>query len=189
MNRLGPHPVIRSERLWLTPFLATDAPAVFEYARNPRVAEHTTWSPHQSIASAIGFIEMVHGYNSDHCWAIRMSQEGPARGAIEFGFGDPSTGSVHYVLAEELWNRGLMTEAVNAVMHWAFAEFSALEKVATTATPTNVASHRVLEKCGFAFSGTVVEQWKKFEGPVELASFVLTREQWKRHTILGGRGS
>ncbi len=181
MIRLGPQPDLRTERLWLTPFLDSDGPAVFEYARNPRVADHTMWHPHQSIASATGFIEMVRNYVSDYCWAIRLSPEGPARGAIEFGLSDHSMGSIHYVLAEELWNRGLMTEAVSEVVRWGFETFNLLERIATTATSANIGSRRVLEKCGFAFTGTVVERWAKFDAPVELASYVARREQWLLH--------
>jgi RimJ/RimL family protein N-acetyltransferase len=179
MINLGPQPDLRSERLWLTPFAAEDAPAVFDYARNPRVAEHTTWRPHQSVTDAVGFIELVHRYPSTHCWALRLIKGGPARGAIEFGVEDSSTGSVHYVLAEELWNQGFMTEAVRVVLGWAFATLSPLERVTTTATPGNVGSRRVLEKCGFEFSGIVVQDFRKFGGPIEMASYALTRGRWE----------
>jgi RimJ/RimL family protein N-acetyltransferase len=180
MPDLGPQPDLRTERLWLTPFAAKDAAAVFDYARNPRVAEHTTWRPQQSVADAVGFIEMVRRYASTHCWAIRLSEGGPARGAIEFGLDDSSSGSVHYVLAEELWNQGFMTEATRGVLEWAFDTLGSLERVATTATPANVGSRRVLEKCGFEFSGLVIQDFKKFGGPIELAAYVLTRGQWRK---------
>ncbi len=176
--RLGPQPNLHSGRLWLTPFVAGDAQAVFDYARNPEVARHTTWSPHRSLADAEDFIDMVQGYESELCWAIRTTPDGPARGAVEFGLSDPANGSVHYVLAEELWNQGLMTEAVTMVLRWAFHTFGSLERVATAATAANIGSHRVLEKCGFDFTGTVLERWPKFPDPVELAAYSLSREQW-----------
>lgn len=178
MIDLGLQPDLRSPRLWLTPFTAADAAAVYAYGRNPRVARHTTWSPHESIADAEGFIEMVQGYVSDHCWAIRLAPHGEARGAVEFGLSDPSRGAVHYVLTEELWGRGLMTEAVRTVLDWAFQTFEALECVATSATSANVGSRRVLEKCGFRFTGLATEDWPKFDEPVELAEYELTRRDW-----------
>jgi ribosomal-protein-alanine N-acetyltransferase len=175
---LGPQPELRSDRLWLSAFVTGDVQAVFDYAKNPQVARHTTWKPHQSLADAEGFIDMVRGYEDGFCWAIRLAPDGPARGAVEFCLSDSSNGSVHYVLAEELWNRGLMTEAVTTVLQWAFETFDSLERVKTTTTSANTGSRRVLEKCGFEFTGTVVEKWAKSSEPVELATYELSRERW-----------
>lgn len=176
---LGAQPSIRTAQLWLNPFVPADARAVFAYASDPDVSKHTTWTTHQSIQDAERFIRMVRGYKSEFCWAIRRSQEGAAVGAIEFGLSDPATGSVHYVLAKELWNRGLMSEAVRAVLRWAFEAFPELKRVQTAATSGNTGSRRVLEKCGFEFSQQVLERWDKFAEPVELASYVLTRRRWE----------
>ena len=63
----------------------------------------------------------------------------------------------------------------------AFQSFDELERVATAAISVNTGSRRVLEKCGFEFAGLVLEEWDKFEDAVELASYVLTREQWFMH--------
>jgi ribosomal-protein-alanine N-acetyltransferase len=175
---LGPQPTLLSERLWLTSFAMADAQAVFEYARNPRVSEHTTWLTHRSVADAKAFIEMVQSYETEFCWAIRLEEDGRARGAIEFGLGDEETGSVHYVLAEELWNQGIMTEAVCTVVGWAFRSFASLQRVETGATSANFGSRRVLEKCGFRLTEVVNEKWAKFNQPVELAVYSLTRGHW-----------
>ena len=178
MIDLGSQPNLRSERLWLTPFVDADAPAVFEYAKNPRVSEHTTWTTHQSLADAETFIKMVQTYDTDFCWALRIAPNDPAQGAIEFGLSDAESGTVHFVLAEGLWNQGLITEAVRAVLRWAFDRFESLRTVATGAISSNTGSRRVLEKCGFELTGLVYEQWTKFEEPVQLAGYALTRERW-----------
>lgn len=175
---LLPHPHLATERVVLTPFEPSDAAAVYAYARNPRVAEHTTWNAHQSMSDAEAFIEMARGYVDDFCWAIRLEPAGPAQGAIEFGLSDDGNGAVHYVLAEEHWNRGLMTEVVGAVLDWAFEALPALEGVTTAATTANVGSRRVLEKCGFTFTGVVTETWAKHPGPVELARYTISRAEW-----------
>lgn len=174
---LGAQPHLQTSRLWLSPFVEADAPAVFSYASNPSVSRYTTWNTHRSIVDAERFIRMVQDYESEFCWAIRLSQDGPASGAIEFGLSDESTGSVHFVLAEQLWNQGLMTEAVASVVGWAFDSFAALERIVTAAASANVGSRRVLEKCRFRLTGLVHEKWDKFDEPVELAAYMLDREQ------------
>ncbi len=57
-----------------------------------------------------------------------------------------------YWLAPEAWGRGLATAAVSAIVPWAF-EALGVVRVWAAVFDGNVASARVLEKCGFAFEG------------------------------------
>ena len=57
-------------------------------------------------------------------------------------------GSVGYWLKREARGRGVMTEAVRAVVEWACGEHR-IERLVLTAHPKNVASQRVAEKAGF----------------------------------------
>jgi len=54
-------PQIRTERLWLTPFMLDDAEAVFGYASIPEVSRYTTWTPHTSISDAVDFLQYALG--------------------------------------------------------------------------------------------------------------------------------
>lgn len=173
--RIGPQPDLETARLRLTPFDAGDAPGVFAYASNPNVSRYTTWTTHTAISAAESYIRWVQGREDVFCWAMRPRPSRMARGAIEFGLENPQQGSVHYVLDEDLWNRGLMTEAVEGVVTWAFRTVGDMERVATSAISENRGSCRVLEKCGFRFDGLVEEEWDKFDDPVELATYSLSR--------------
>ena len=66
----------------------------------------------------------------------------------------PSDGELHlgYWIARELWGRGLATRAVCAFV----ADLPA-RPLHATVTTGNVASRRVLEKCGFTDLGTTTE--------------------------------
>ena len=59
---------------------------------------------------------------------------------------------IGYWLGQRFWDRGIMTTAVRAVTEYAFDQFS-LTRVYAVPYVTNVASHRVLEKAGFAREG------------------------------------
>jgi [ribosomal protein S5]-alanine N-acetyltransferase len=59
---------------------------------------------------------------------------------------------IGYWLGQRFWDRGIMTGAVRAVTEYAFDQFS-LTRVYAVPYVTNVASHRVLEKAGFAREG------------------------------------
>ena len=60
------------------------------------------------------------------------------------------------------------TEAVAAVCGWAFDTLPSLQEITTSAASANVASARVLEKCGFERIGSAVERWDKEADPVVL---------------------
>jgi RimJ/RimL family protein N-acetyltransferase len=53
-----------------------------------------------------------------------------------------------------VWGRGFATACCNAVVHWGFSQ-QGYVRVQATALESNLASVRVLEKCGFALEGRV----------------------------------
>jgi RimJ/RimL family protein N-acetyltransferase len=53
-----------------------------------------------------------------------------------------------YALLREHWGQGLATEAARGLLAWGSERFGIGEVIATT-DPANLASHRVLLKCGF----------------------------------------
>jgi RimJ/RimL family protein N-acetyltransferase len=59
---------------------------------------------------------------------------------------------IGYWLGQRFWSRGIMSAAVRAVTEYGFEQFS-LTRVYALPFVTNVASHRVLEKAGYAREG------------------------------------
>jgi len=112
-------------------------------------------------------------------WALELVGNPTVVGAIEFGLQSPESGSIHYALAKPHWGRGLMTEAVDAVCGWAFDTLAALVEIRTSVVDSNVASLRVLEKCGFVRTELVQENWAKQVEPVTLIVFRRGRD--RRH--------
>ena len=74
-----------------------------------------------------------------------------ANGMVEVGYG----------ILEEYQGQGYATEAVGAAMIWALKQPDVIRVEAET-EPDNLASQRVLEKCGFLPSGTVGEEGPRF---------------------------
>jgi ribosomal-protein-alanine N-acetyltransferase len=175
-------PIIETNRLRLSPFTRDDGAAVFDYASNPNVSRFTTWLTHQTIADSEAFIEMVLRRPAhEHTWAIRLRDDRRAVGAIEFGLKNDCDADFHYVLAEPLWNQGLMTEAARAVVAWGLEHYPAVRRVFTMAISENVAPQRVMEKCGLQFERVHLDRWAKFPEPVELQEYALIRETLKEN--------
>ena len=86
-----------------------------------------------------------------------------------------------YCLAQAFWGRGVMTEALTAVLAFLFGEvgFSRVEAKYATA---NAASGRVLEKCGMKQEGILrryvrllsTDEW------TDVAIRAVLREEWRR---------
>ena len=98
-------------------------------------------------------------------WMIEL-KDGTHIGELCFkGLSADGTAEIGYGISEEYQNNGYATEAVKAVLGWAFAhpEVAAVE---AETDPDNTASKRVLEKCGFALNGVIGEEgprWAVFK--------------------------
>ncbi len=129
---------------------------------------------HRTIADSEAFIEMVlRRPENQHAWAIRLQQNPTVIGAIEFGLKNATEADFHYVLAEPFWNRGFMTEAAQSVVAWGRKTHPAVRRISSVAVKQNVASQRIMQKCGLLFQRYVFESWAKLSDPVELAEYAL----------------
>ena len=91
----------------------------------------------------------------------------------------PNEHELGYRLARRWWGTGLATEGSRALIDIAFAERGASRVWAQTMT-VNVASRRVMEKCGMRFVRTFHLEWDEpiegtADGDVE---YELRREDW-----------
>ena len=90
-------------------------------------------------------------------WMIEL-KDGTHIGELCFkGLSANGIAEIGYGISEEYQNNGYATEAVKAVLEWAFAhpEVAAVEAETDS---DNTASKRVLEKCGFALNGIIGEE-------------------------------
>ncbi|MBQ3338414.1 MAG: GNAT family N-acetyltransferase [Atopobiaceae bacterium] len=97
-------------------------------------------------------------------WMIEQ-KDGTHIGDLCFkGLQDDGVVEIGYGILDEYQGQGYATEAVQAACRWAFqhAEVKALEAEADAG---NIASLRVLEKCGFRVNGSIGEEGPRFSLP------------------------
>jgi RimJ/RimL family protein N-acetyltransferase len=82
-------------------------------------------------------------------------------------------GSVGYWLKREARGRGVMTQAVRAVVEWARSEHG-IGRLVLTTHPDNAASQRVAERAGFRRVGTMTDHPVFPDGTHEAVLFELT---------------
>lgn len=151
---------IETTRLWLRKPRQEYAEAIFRnYAQDIEVTRFLTWRPHQNLDDTHAAIDfLLAGWQSgrEFSWNIFSKDDNELIGAIS-ARNDETSYILGYVLARSSWNLGFMTEAVNAVAEWAFAEPN-VTRVWAVCDVENVASARVLEKASFQREG-LLEKW------------------------------
>lgn len=151
--------ILYTDRLTLRPFRETDARAMFEnWTSDERVARYCRWYPHQSLQETEAYLNQC--LNDAFCWAITLSGTDEPIGCVSVvGIDSAGTPELGYVLSRRCWGRGIMTEAVQAVIEELFQ--CGYEKLCARHSVANPASGRVMVKCGMRYVGTSTIQ-KKF---------------------------
>ncbi len=155
-------PVIDTPRLTLRKMRMSDAPDVYRYAKDPEVARHVLWEAHQSVWETRAYIRyLLWQYRSSlpGSWAIELKETGKVVGTIGYMSynADNATVEVGYSLAREQWGKGLMTEALTAVIGETFRALD-VHRIEAMHFTDNPASGRVMEKCGMTHEGHMRER-------------------------------
>lgn len=154
-----------------------DVPALVEAANNRNVSLTLRDGfpfPYTS-AAAEAYIARVSDYDVPFCIEV----EGRAAGGIGLHRATDVhriTAELGYWLAEPLWGRGIMTEAVRAVVRHGFTAFP-LERIEAYAFSNNPASVRVLEKAGFTREGLLRRNVIKHGQVLDSLVFSILREE------------
>lgn len=148
--------IIETERLVLRPFKWDDLDDFFTYASVEGVGEMAGWPHHENKDKSKEILTRF--IEEDKTFAVCLKGNGRVVGSlgVEFyGAEDKLTEfdsykgrEIGYVLARDQWGKGLMAEAVKAVINYLFDEKD-LDFLTCGYYDFNNQSRRVQEKCGF----------------------------------------
>lgn len=152
-------PALPTERLVLRRLRASDAAAIFAYASDPEIGKHTAWPPHRTLADSEAYLAMamrLYEGGNEALWGVELKEEGAIVGTCGLYDLDlqHGTGALGYVLALRLRGRGIMPEAMKAVLACAFGELG-LHRVQGVCRVDNMPSTRVMEKLGLRPEGVM----------------------------------
>ena len=136
------------DNMQLRPVAASDLPTFFEHQRDPlgvHMAAFTTEDPDDRARFDAHWRRLL----GDPSIVMRTVEvEGQPAGHVSSFIGDMGT-EVTYWLGRDYWGRGIATAALQA-----FLQVDSRRPLRGRAAADNVASIRVLEKCGFVRIGT-----------------------------------
>jgi RimJ/RimL family protein N-acetyltransferase len=170
-------PVLETGRLVLRAPRLEDAKAVATLANDRRVAENTLQIPHPySLADAEAFIT---GANAGHFGVVFLitARSGAILGGCGIAAPDSDAPEIGYWLGVPFWGKGYATEAARAVIDRAFGDLDC-EVLLGGARVSNPASRRVLEKCGFQWTGVGLYRIRALRSSAPVDRFRLDRRLW-----------
>ena len=176
MNHVGSVP-IETDRLLLRAVVLEDAPAMFRnWTGDDEVTKYLTWPTHASVEVTEGFVRyLLDAYNDpkNYSWGIVLKDESPEPvGMISVVSMNEEVDSVQigYCLGRKFWGRGIMTEALGAVIDFAFNVLGA-QRVEARHDVNNPASGAVMRKCGMIYEGTLRRADKNNQGICDAAYY------------------
>ena len=173
---------LQTDRLILRRFVESDAEAMFQnWASSAENLTYVTWDPHSDVEVTRHSIHnWVASYvNSNYYkWAICLKEK------PEQVIGDISIVEIHeedlsceigYVLGKNYWGRGVMTEALKAVLDFCFTQ-AGFQKVRARYVSFNPASGRVMEKAGMSYLKTITNGVERKGYLADLIYYQVSRE-------------
>lgn len=150
-------PVIETPRLVLRPVADNDAHDIFEIAGDPDTAKYTSWDAHKTIEDSrtlIRFIKKRYSLNKPSNWAVISKPENKLIGLCGFvsGFAINNRAEIAFVINKRYRNKGYAYEAVIESIKFGFLN-AKLNRIEAFCDADNIASEKVLEKCGLKFEG------------------------------------
>ena len=145
-------------------------------ANDRRIAENTLRIPHPySLADAEAFISGANA--SDRETAFLITAHGAVIGACGIAMLDGKTPELGYWLGLPFWDQGFATEAARAVIDHAFGALGH-DTLLAGARVSNPASRRVLQKCGFQWTGVGLYRIRALASSAPIDRFRLDRGLW-----------
>ena len=150
-------PTLQTPRLTLRAVRMTDAHDLYAYSRDPEVARHVLWEAHASIHQTRGYIRYLqrqYRNGEPGTFVIELNAERRVIGTIGLMWiqKENNAAEVGYSLSRTYWNRGLMSEALGAMLGYCF-EALHLNRVEAQHETDNPASGAVMRHVGMRREG------------------------------------
>jgi RimJ/RimL family protein N-acetyltransferase len=168
--------VLETERLVLRAPSRADAKALARLINDRRIAVNTARIPYPySMEDAEQFIAAVNRKGGEAAFVITLDEALIGGCGVAGADGAPELG---YWVGVPFWGQGLATEAARAVIDYAFGSLGH-EVLEAGARVSNPASRRVLEKCGFQWTGVRLARIRAINSAAPADRFRLDRRLWE----------
>ncbi len=173
-----------SPGLILRELVIEDWPAVHDYASRAEACRYQAWGPNTPDESR-AFVESavassISSPRTRYALALTLATSGRLIGVAELNVRSVAfrIGEISYVVHPELWGEGYATEAATSLLRFGF-EVLALHHIYATCDPRNVASGRVLQKCGLVHEGRRRQDMLLRDGWRDSDLYAILEDEWR----------
>lgn len=153
-----PLPELHTARLVLRPLVAADAEDLLQVYSDPRVVRYSDLfleSPEEALACIQQYAESYR-QGVGLRWGIHVGSDGKLIGTIGFQGIFLTRAEVAFELAANVWNQGIASEALEAVLRFGM-ETLGFHRIQAWTHPENEASIHLLLKHGFQEEGRMAQ--------------------------------
>ncbi|MEJ8306346.1 GNAT family protein [Saccharibacillus sacchari] len=177
-------PRLDTPRLILREAKAEDRDGLFALYADEEVMRYLPLDPFESVEEAddeMGWHARIFREQTGIRWMIEERDTGAFVGTCGFlGLErEHNRMEIGYDLAREHWGKGLMPEAIRAVLHFGFGPLAA-NKIEARVDPDNAASIRLMDKLGFVREGLLRQHEFEKGRYVDLAAYAILRSEYGR---------
>lgn len=150
---------LHTERVHLRKMKVSDSPSLFKIWSDPEVTKFMNIDSFTDENQAKDMIKLLDEFSLDNK-AIRFSiiemESNEIIGSCGFNSLDfeNEKAEIGYDIARAFWGRGYASEAISALLDYAFSTLK-LNRIEAKVEPENVNSVKVLRKLNFMFEGTL----------------------------------
>ena len=176
---------IETSRLILRRAVRDDAEPMFRnWASDPEVTKYLTWPTYEKVETAHQILDLwASEYEKPNYyqWMIVLKELGEPIGSISVVRQNDRVeeAEIGYCIGSRWWHKGIMTEALTAVIEYLFTEVG-MNRVAARHDPNNPHSGGVMRKCGMKYEGTHRACDRNNQGICDAAQYAILRSEWKK---------
>lgn len=174
---------LETDRLILRRFIIEDAEMMYQnWASDPEVTRFLTWPTHPNVNVTKTLLEdWIKRYedNATYNWVMELKDTHEVIGNISVVKlrEDISAADMGYCMGRAWWGKGLMPEALRAVIDYLFAEVG-VNRIAACHDVNNPKSGRVMDKAGMKVEGIWRAAGKNNIGVCDEVWHSILREEW-----------
>lgn len=175
---------IETSRLILRRAIPEDAEPMFRnWASNPEVTKYLTWPTYEKIETAYQILNLwINEYEKPeyYQWMIELKELREPIGSISVVRRNDHAEEVEigYCIGSHWWYRGIMPEALSAVIEYLFVEVG-VNRVTAKHDPNNPNSGRVMRKSGMKYEGTTHASDRNNQGICDADHYAIIRSDWE----------